>query len=280
MYRDAQSCPPDFRLDVEDCWQGVERANILGWMGQMDLEECSHCNNPLEGDLHTLIPEKLIAFRGPVQLLDSREYADIGGVRSFAPPPKSTLPEHGRDDSNPAQLSAIRPAPFEAAGIRFVHIDLGERPESLPPASPLLAFLDALAAADGAVAVHCADGLGRIGTVAATRLMEAHGFGAREAIGWIRVVRPGSVVGAQQRFLCRLGDALDQLRSARGGDPANVSAAVPGSPVHAGAGRRCSGLGFLRRPCRAGSSPVEVRAAAGPAMERRRRDRERLQSSF
>ncbi len=38
--------------------------------------------------------------------------------------------------------------------------------------------------------------------------MAAHGLSAREAMGWVRVVRPGSVVGAQQHLLCRLGDAL------------------------------------------------------------------------
>ena len=52
--------------------------------------------------------------------------------------------------------------------------------------------------------------------------MAAHGFSAREAIGWLRVVRPGSVFGAQQHFLCRLGDAL-QLHA---GDEAGVRDAV------------------------------------------------------
>ena len=99
---------------------------------------------------------------------------------------------------------------MQSAGIRCLHIDLGD--DSIPPPRAVLAFLDAVTAADGAVAVHCTEGLGRTGTLAAAHLMAAHGFSAREAIGWLRVVRPGSVIGAQQHFLCRLGDAL-QLSS-------------------------------------------------------------------
>jgi hypothetical protein len=46
--------------------------------------------------------------------------------------------------------------------------------------------------------------------------LAAHGISAREVIGWLRVVRPGSVVGAQQHYLCRLGDALQRRSFADG----------------------------------------------------------------
>jgi hypothetical protein len=32
--------------------------------------------------------------------------------------------------------------------------------------------------------------------------MKHHGFTAREAMGWLRIVRPGSVIGPQQQYLC------------------------------------------------------------------------------
>jgi cell division cycle 14 len=85
MYRDAENSPADFRLEVIDCWRGVERASILGWIDAIDMEEYDHYKNPLEGDLHFIIPDKLIAFRGPVQLQDSKRYSDVGGVRYFSP---------------------------------------------------------------------------------------------------------------------------------------------------------------------------------------------------
>ena len=211
MYRDAQSTPADFRLEIIDCWRGVERANALGWIEEMDMEEYDHYNNPLEGDMHCIIPEKLIAFRGPVQLQGSQKYSDVGRVRCFSPA-FYVEPFLDMGVSTVIRLNSLAydPAPFQSAGIRCLHIDLGK--DSLPEPAALLAFLDAVAAADGAVAVHCSEGLGRTGTLAAAHLMATHGFSAREAMGWLRVVRPGSVVGAQQHFLCRLGDAL-QLRA-------------------------------------------------------------------
>jgi len=44
-------------------------------------------------------------------------------------------------------------------------------------------------------------GLGRTGTLIAIYMMKHQGFTATEAISWLRVMRPGSVIGMQQHFL-------------------------------------------------------------------------------
>ncbi|CAM9827089.1 unnamed protein product, partial [Laminaria digitata] len=44
-------------------------------------------------------------------------------------------------------------------------------------------------------------GLGRTGTCIGCYLMKHYGFTAAEAIGWMRIGRPGSVIGPQQHFL-------------------------------------------------------------------------------
>ncbi len=49
--------------------------------------------------------------------------------------------------------------------------------------------------------MEAAAGLGRTGTLIALWMMKHHGLRADQCIGWLRIVRPGSVIGPQQAFL-------------------------------------------------------------------------------
>lgn len=53
----------------------------------------------------------------------------------------------------------------------------------------------------GAIAIHCKAGLGRTGSLIALYAMKHYGFPAAAFIGWIRVARPGSILGPQQNYL-------------------------------------------------------------------------------
>ncbi|KAG8961767.1 cell division control protein 14 [Tulasnella sp. 419] len=53
----------------------------------------------------------------------------------------------------------------------------------------------------GVVAVHCKAGLGRTGTLIGAYLIYKYGFTANEAIAFMRIVRPGCVVGPQQQYM-------------------------------------------------------------------------------
>jgi protein-tyrosine phosphatase len=53
-------------------------------------------------------------------------------------------------------------------------------------------------------AVHCKAGLGRTGTCIGAYLMKHYRFTAAEVIGWMRLCRPGMVIGPQQHFLKKI----------------------------------------------------------------------------
>ncbi|DBA00591.1 TPA: hypothetical protein N0F65_007720 [Lagenidium giganteum] len=89
---------------------------------------------------------------------------------------------------------------FEDAGIAVVDLFF---PDGTAPSMAIVRrFLSVCEQArDGAIAVHCKAGLGRTGTLIACYLMQRYEFTAEAAVGWLRLCRPGSVIGPQQHFL-------------------------------------------------------------------------------
>ncbi|KAG8595995.1 hypothetical protein GDO81_001696 [Engystomops pustulosus] len=83
----------------------------------------------------------------------------------------------------------------------FEHHDLFFVDGSTPSDSIVKKFLNICENAEGAIAVHCKAGLGRTGTLIACYMMKHYRMTAAESIAWIRICRPGSVIGPQQQFL-------------------------------------------------------------------------------
>jgi cell division cycle 14 len=83
----------------------------------------------------------------------------------------------------------------------FQHYDLFFVDGSTPSDQIVKKFLEIAEQTDGGLAVHCKAGLGRTGTLIACYMMKHYKFTAAEAIAWLRICRPGSVIGPQQNFL-------------------------------------------------------------------------------
>ena len=160
------------------------------------------------------MPGKFVAFKGPVALAGGGDYQDLeSGARVFSPAfYADILRDMGVTDV--VRLCAPRypAAAFTSLGLRHHHLPFADC--ACPPDAVAASFLRIVDAAAGAVAVYCDEGLGRTGTLIALWLMWSGGFEARAAMGWLRIMHPGSVISEQQRYLCDVDDAL-KLRRAR-----------------------------------------------------------------
>ena len=157
-------------------------------------EQYFYYDRPDNGDLHVVVPDKFVAFRGPRDSVDSMgalhpsDFVEVFKALNVHTIVRLNSPEY-------------KTSTFVNAG--FEHHDQVFEDCSVPPSDIVDAFLRRAEALEEGklIAVHCLAGLGRTGTLIALYIMKHHGFTADEAIAWLRICRPGSVIGPQQAFL-------------------------------------------------------------------------------
>lgn len=199
-FRDASFGLCSYTLTLLDCLNGLAAAVSRGIfrMQDFDVEAYERDEALHNGDINWIVPGLFAAFSGP---LDQ---------------PKTLAP--GRTTWTPAQYVQYFKAPqhnitliirlnkacydkraFTRAGVR--HGDLFYPDGGLPPAPILARFISLAEKNAGAIGVHCKAGLGRTGTCIGAYMMKHYRMTAREVIAWMRICRPGSVLGPQQQYL-------------------------------------------------------------------------------
>ncbi|CAF0923882.1 unnamed protein product [Adineta ricciae] len=196
-FRDASLGSSSYNLTLLDTLQGLYKAMLHGFFDfeNFDLEEYEHYEKVENGDLNWIVPRKILAFSGP-----HTKSKIENGYPLHAPEAYFTY-FRKRNVTTIVRLNKkIYDAKrFSDAG--FDHHELFFNDGSTPSDAITLKFLSIVEQAKGAVAVHCKAGLGRTGTLIGAYLMKHYKFTAAEIIAWLRICRPGSVIGPQQNYL-------------------------------------------------------------------------------
>ncbi|XP_071346289.1 dual specificity protein phosphatase CDC14AB-like isoform X1 [Trachinotus anak] len=196
-FRDAAVGECSFNLTVLDCLQAIRKALQHGFLDfeSFDVEEYEHYERVENGDMNWIIPGKVLAFSSPHPRSKIENGYPLHAPEAYF----AYFRQHDITAVVRLNRKLYDGRRFENAG--FEHHDLFFLDGTTPSDLIVRRFLHVCESTEGAVAVHCKAGLGRTGTLIGCYLMKHFRFTAAEAIAWIRICRPGSVIGPQQNFL-------------------------------------------------------------------------------
>ncbi|KAL7413193.1 protein-tyrosine phosphatase-like protein [Mrakia frigida] len=210
-FRDAGRGRGDFNLSIQDCLYGIWKALKAGLLNLEDFDIDEYCfYERVENGDFNWVSKDFIAFASPQDNHYVRALTNPKATSNF-PNKKHTQAYDNVLNyfaENKVKLVVRLNNPlydqrdFQTRGIEFK--DMFFEDGTNPPPEMVREFLcDAqrIISANGVIAIHCKAGLGRTGCLIAAWLIYKHSFTAQEAIGFMRICRPGMVVGPQQQYI-------------------------------------------------------------------------------
>jgi cell division cycle 14 len=234
-FRDATYLRNTFELSLLDCFRGLKRGFEAKFFDLDNFDVPHFRQNDAKGV--TVVCPRFIAFKSPASCSDAPDWALLPEeyIAGFK--------EAGVTDIVRFNEALYNREDFEGVGLTHHHLEFEDC--TTPSIEIVRAFSRVVETSPGVIAVHCLAGLGRTGTLIALYFMQ-HGWTAREAIGWLRVVRPGSVIGRQQHFLEEVEEAMQSATAAPrygreicGGVAEFSDTALSAAQVREGLQKRC-----------------------------------------
>ena len=199
-FRDAGYGGCTYKCTILHCLRGLEKGIELGWFSysRFNVQEYEFYEKVENGDWNWIIPGKMLAFASP-----SPSCSDDDGFKMWTPEDYAPLFKNlGITAVVRLNNKTYEAERFTKNGIR--HYDLYFLDGSVPSESIVKEFLRIAESESGALAVHCKAGLGRTGSLIGIYAMKHFDFAGTDFIGWIRLMRPGSVLGPQQQYLSEI----------------------------------------------------------------------------
>jgi protein-tyrosine phosphatase len=196
-FRDASFGVSIYTITILDCLKAIEKAKQANFFDfeDFDYDEYEHYEKVQNGDFNWLVPNKFLAFCGPHPHSKIENGYPLHSPESYFP----YFRLHNVTCVIRLNKKIYDSKRFTNAG--FQHEDLFFIDGSTPPDSIVRSFLEICEKTPGAVAVHCKAGLGRTGSLIGCYMMKHWRWTAMETIAWLRICRPGSIIGHQQEWL-------------------------------------------------------------------------------
>ncbi|KAK4685178.1 cell division cycle 14, partial [Tremellales sp. Uapishka_1] len=223
-FRDAGNGLADHGLSIQDCLYGVAKAlqHRLLDLVEFDSAQYQYYELVENGDLNILgdfipfaSPNETSWVRATRMLLEKSSARGRLSTPTDVVVPKGRLTSHGFKcvldvfkKQNVGVVVRLNDELYDRrhfldAGMEHVemYFDDGSNPTDEIVRDFIKLAEEVIERRNQKVAVHCKAGLGRTGVLIGAYLIYKYHFSAQEVIGYMRIVRPGMVVGPQQQFM-------------------------------------------------------------------------------